>query len=337
MMLENKSAIDTFFKSLTTIKVLVIGDVMIDSYLCGFVERISPEAPVPVVALKKRENMLGGAANVALNIESLGAKAILCSVIGKDKQGDEFISLLMEKNLTTEGILRSEDRITTTKFRIIGNKVQMLRVDEEIDSDLNSEDSTQLLSTIQHLILNQKPQVILLQDYNKGVLTAATIKAIIEVANQNGIPIAVDPKHKNFTTYKGVKLFKPNLKEISEGLKKDINPDSIESLTDAAQWLHSSQKIDTVFITLSEKGVFVSYINENIQQTNHFPAIERSIADVSGAGDTVISVAALCVACGMDAAFMAKLSNIAGGIVCEQSGVIPVDKNILIQEAFLEI
>ena len=176
---------------------------MIDSYLIGKVDRISPEAPVPVVALKQRDNMLGGAANVALNIRSLGAEAILCSVIGNDPQSEVLLRLMKNEGLKTDGIIRSSERITTTKFRIIGNRMQMLRVDEEIDTDLSEKDSAELINCISNLISEQKPDVIILQDYNKGVLSPEVIKSVAEIAAQHGISVAVDPKKKNFTACKG--------------------------------------------------------------------------------------------------------------------------------------
>jgi rfaE bifunctional protein kinase chain/domain len=318
-------------------KVLVIGDVMIDSYLIGKVDRISPEAPVPVVALKQRNNLLGGAANVALNIKSLGAEAILCSVIGNDKQGDILLDLMKKSGLKTEGIIRSSERITTTKFRIISNRTQMLRVDEEIDTDLNPDDTSELINVISGLIQSKKPDVIVMQDYNKGVLSPQVIEKMTVLAKSAGIPVAVDPKKKNFGAYKNISLFKPNLKEISEGLKTEIDPLSIESLQKSADILHTDQKVETVIITLSEHGVFISSKNQEGTISEIIPAVMRSIADVSGAGDTVISVAALCLAIKTDPVLMASLSNLAGGLVCEQPGVVPVDKTRLMAEAFAEL
>lgn len=310
---------------------------MIDSYLIGKVDRISPEAPVPVVVLKQRDNMLGGAANVALNIMSLGAEAIMCSVIGNDKQGDILLDLMKKEGLKTNGIIRSSERITTTKFRIIGNRMQMLRVDEEIDTDLNTKDSNNLLNCISSLIAEQKPDVIILQDYNKGILSADVIEKVAEIAARNEIPVAVDPKKKNFTAYKGITLFKPNLKEIIEGLKIDVDPLSMESLQKVADILHSTQDIKLVMITLSEHGIFISSKDSTEVDSKIIPAEMRSIADVSGAGDTVISVAALCLAANTDHFLLAALSNLAGGLVCEHAGVVPVDKYMLMAEASIEL
>jgi rfaE bifunctional protein kinase chain/domain len=336
-MIITEEEIRNLFSRFNSCRVLVIGDVMVDSYLTGRVDRISPEAPVPVVALKQRDNMLGGAANVALNIKSLGAEAILCSVIGNDKQGDILIDLMKKEGLKTDGIIRSGERITTTKFRIISNRMQMLRVDEEIDTDLSAADSTNLLNCISSLIAEQKPEVIILQDYNKGVLSSGVIEQVVQVASAAGIPVAVDPKKKNFTSYKGITLFKPNLKEITEGLKTEVDPLSLESLQKAADILHKSQNIGLIMITLSEHGIFISSRNSTGFISKIIPAVMRSIADVSGAGDTVISVAALCLAEKTDPVFMATLSNLAGGLVCEQAGVAPVDKARLMVEAFTEL
>ena len=335
-MIITEAEISQLFSRFSSCHVLVIGDVMIDSYLIGKVDRISPEAPVPVVTLKKRDNMLGGAANVALNIKSLGAEVVLCSVIGNDKQGDELMNLMTKSGLKTNGIIRSYGRITTTKFRIIGNRMQMLRVDEEMDTDLTPDDSVDLLSKVAALIAVHKPDVIILQDYNKGVLSPFVISKIAEIASEHGIPVAVDPKKKNFTAYKNITLFKPNLKEISEGLKIEVDPLSIESLQNAAEILHENQDIPLVMITLSEHGVFISSKTETEEVSVIIPAVLRSISDVSGAGDTVISVAALCLATQTDPVFMATLSNLAGGLVCEESGVVPIDKFRLMVEAFTE-
>jgi len=336
-MIFTEEEITHLFSKFNACKVLVIGDVMVDSYLIGKVDRISPEAPVPVVALKQRNNMLGGAANVALNIKSMGAEAFLCSVIGNDKQGDILLKLMKDMGLKADGIIRSNERITTTKFRIISNRTQMLRVDEEIDTDLNPKDTTDLITSVSGLIASKKPDVIILQDYNKGILSPEVIKLVTELASKAGIPVAVDPKKKNFSEYKDITLFKPNLKEISEGLKIEIDPVSVESLQEAANILHSNQDIKLVMITLSEHGVFISSKNPAGDISKIIPAVLRSIADVSGAGDTVISVAALCLALKTDPVLMAVLSNLAGGLVCEQPGVVPVEKFRLQAEAYAEL
>lgn len=332
-MFKNREEISDLFERFANLNVLVVGDVMVDAYLFGKVDRISPEAPVPVVALQKRESMLGGAANVALNIKSLGANPILCSVIGNDAHGKELIDLLTGNDLDTGGIIQSSQRITTTKFRVIGNRFQMIRVDEEIDSDLTKSDSDALLLRFEELLYQAKPAVIVLQDYNKGVLTHGVIDTIMIKALQAGIPVVVDPKKKNFTAYRSATLFKPNLKEIREALNTDIDPYDKSSLSNAAKKLHNLLDAKHIMITLSENGVFMSSRFNGTEDTFILPSHVRNVSDVSGAGDTVISVASLCMALGIAPDKTAWISNLAGGLVCEEVGVVPVNRQKLIREA----
>lgn len=332
-MFTNKEEISDLFESFSGLNVLIVGDVMVDAYLFGKVDRISPEAPVPVVTLSGRKSMLGGAANVALNIKEIGANPLLCSVIGDDTRGAELISIMNDNGLDTNGLYASQDRITTTKFRIIGNRFQMLRVDEESDSDLTATETKNLLERFDMLLQSRKPSVIILQDYNKGVLTADVIDQVMKKALHAGIPVVVDPKMKNFRAFRSVTLFKPNLKEIRDALGIDINPRKEESLKAAAIKLHDMLDARQVMITLSEFGVFMSCRTNGTETSFILPAHVRAIADVSGAGDTVVSVAALCTALGVSPEKTAWLSNLAGGLVCEQVGVVPVDKDELIREA----
>lgn len=328
-MFTSADQIREVFNQFEGIKILVAGDVMIDSYLRGTVDRISPEAPVPVVALRQREDMLGGSANVALNLKSLGATPLLCSVIGDDSQGVEFLRLLDKEGINSSGIIKDPDRITTTKYRIIGNKMQMLRVDHETDQDLSFALEQLYLERIDIILRDEKPSVIIIQDYNKGVLTPKVISGIISRASEYNIPVAVDPKKRNFDLYHHVALFKPNLKEIKEGLRIQIDPASKSSLSAAASSLRNSLDAGLVMITLSEGGVFIYSDSEAAIIKGH----TRSVADVSGAGDTVISVASLCLSLGLDPISLASLSNLAGGLVCEHIGVVPVNKADLLSEA----
>lgn len=300
-------------------KVLIAGDVMLDAYIMGRVERLSPEAPVPVVNIEDTDLRLGGAANVALNIKALGAIPLLCSVIGDDKEADDFTGLLKAGGMDSEGIVRSEKRKTTTKTRILGNRHQMLRLDQEVLSDISPEENKRLLEVYSRHI--DSCDVVILEDYNKGVLTEHNIPLLIDIALKAGKPVAVDPKKKNFLAYKRVTLFKPNLKEIREGLNSDKNLKQREHLIEAVNRLNAELGNTYTMVTLSEDGVLIT-------DHTHFdfiPAHVRHIADVSGAGDTVISVASLCLACGMDMHTLAELSNLAGGLVCEESGVVPIN------------
>lgn len=317
------------FKSFNKLNVLIIGDVMIDAYMWGNVSRISPEAPVPIVAVNKKENRLGGAANVALNIQAMGATPILCAVIGNDDNSKVFNGLLKKQKLTTEGIIKSSNRITTVKTRIIGNHHQMLRIDEEIESSINSEETDALTSKIKKLITNEKIDVIIFEDYDKGVITPTLINNVVKLAKQKKIPTVVDPKKKNFMDYKGITLFKPNLKELKEGLKLDFDINKTAELTKVVESFIKLQQIESALITLSEKGVYI----HSPKSKALVPAHIRDIMDVSGAGDTVVSIAALCLALNLPPVTIATLSNLAGGLVCEKIGVVPVDKKQLLEEA----
>jgi rfaE bifunctional protein kinase chain/domain len=310
-------------------RVLVIGDVMIDAYLMGQVDRISPEAPVPVVAVKNKESRLGGAANVAMNLVALGAKPILCSVIGEDQEGKELLGLLEKEKIGIEGIICSKERITTVKTRVIAQQHQMLRIDQEISDPISEYDSFLLSKRIINDLL-PACDVIIFEDYDKGVITPSLIKQIVAEAHKRSIKIAVDPKKRNFNAYMGVDLFKPNLKELREGLSLGIDKDHPEVLPEVVRLLKTKMPHDNTLITLSEKGVWFQDVNGEI---THWPAHERKITDVSGAGDTVISVFALAWILGMKGKNAAALANLAGGLVCEEVGVIPVDTEKLIQEA----
>lgn len=324
-----KEQLYKIFDSFNDLNVLIIGDVMVDAYLWGNVSRISPEAPVPILTVKKKEKRLGGAANVALNVQAMGANPILCSVIGVDHDGMQFLDLLRTQRLSQKGILKSRDRITTAKTRIIGNNQQMIRVDEETEEDVQPQESATLLQMISYIIQHDKIDVIIFEDYNKGLITPRLIQKVVELAREKGIPTAVDPKKKNFAAYKGVTLFKPNLKELKEGLKMDFDTENLPEIQRAISSFRVKQKFETAIVTLSEKGI----ITNSRSVKEHIPAHVRTIADVSGAGDTVISVAALCRALNLHPVLTAALANLAGGLVCEQIGVVPVNKEQLLQEA----
>lgn len=320
------------FDRFNSLSILIIGDVMIDAYWWGGVNRISPEAPVAVVAVNEKENRLGGAANVALNIAAMGAKPVLCSVVGDDFQGRELCRLMQEQNMDTKGIVYSSKKPTTVKTRIIGNKAQMLRIDEETDANISLEEEKIFIEKIESIINSEKINAIIFQDYDKGVITEEVIARTTEIAKRKNIPITVDPKKRNFTAYRNVDLFKPNLKELKEGLKIDFDSVDRDILVEAALLLHHKQRIDKVFITLSERGVFMMDFAQKEAEVTMLPACLRKISDVSGAGDTVISVASLCLALGLDAQTIAEVSNFAGGLVCESVGVVPIDKNRLLFE-----
>jgi rfaE bifunctional protein kinase chain/domain len=306
--------------------VLVIGDVMIDTYQWGKVSRISPEAPVPVLELEKTEHRLGGASNVALNLLALGAKPLICSVIGEDEAGKIFLELLRKHKLSSEGILFSS-RKTTSKTRIISQQ-QILRVDHEQSDVLKNSESERFVRLLSQLIEQQAPNAVIFEDYDKGVITEYLIEEISKLCRRKKIPVTVDPKKRNFFSYRKVDLFKPNLRELREGLQTDCPPD-IESLNRADKLLRSFLKHKITLVTLSEHGVYVS----DGKNSDIIPAHKRSIADVSGAGDTVIATATLCMAAGFSIEQMAGLANLAGGMVCESPGVSPVEAKRFFREA----
>jgi rfaE bifunctional protein kinase chain/domain len=320
------------FEEFNKLTIMIIGDVMVDSYLWGKVERISGEAPIPIVALRKRENRMGGAANVAMNIKSMGAKPVLCSVIGEDDKGTIFLDLLKKEKIATHGIIRTPRRITTTKFRIFGNSTQMLRVDEEEEDDLSEIDQRNLLANIDRILSEEKIDGIIFQDYNKGVINSILIKEIIARATEMKIQVSVDPKKKNFYDFNGVTLFKPNLKELKEGMKIEFDNHDRDKLLSAVQKLREDLHCRYILATLSEMGIMIS-MKDSLDEKNIFiPAHVRSISDVSGAGDTVISLASLCLTQKCSPYEIAFISNLAGGLVCEEVGVVPVNKDKLLKE-----
>lgn len=326
-MMDHKS-FTNLFEGFTTTKIGVVGDIMLDTYWWGGVDRISPEAPVPIVSLQRKETRVGGAANVALNLRALGAPTTLFAVIGKDAEGDALNGLLKAEGIDTQYIYASESRVTTNKVRIMGRNQQMMRLDHENTHDINEAESKALLDNFYAYVEKEQPDLIILEDYNKGVLTAANIEAIIAYCNQKGIPTAVDPKQKNFLAYKNCTLFKPNLKEVKEGLKIDIPKVDLAHLQQVHHALHLALNHAISFITLSEHGVY--FAQDNQQQL--IPTHIRNIADVSGAGDTVIAVASLVYAYSKDISLAAEMANIAGGLVCELVGTAPIDKTVFAKE-----
>ncbi len=316
------------FNDFSKIKVAVIGDVMLDTYWWGKVDRISPEAPVPVVAVTKREQRIGGAGNVALNLVSLGAHVNVLTLLGKDDDGGQLTTLFNQNNIGAKYIVTSTDRITTNKIRIISRNQHMMRLDAEMQTDITQNDEEKLLYAFEEYIAVESPDIVILEDYNKGVLTQTVVTKIIALCKQHHILTAVDPKRKNFFSYVGVDIFKPNLKEAVEGLNILTDVVSLSLLKDIHLLLQEKLKHKISFITLSEKGVFY---NDN-NSSSLIPTHIRSIADVSGAGDTVIAVASLVYAATKNVKLMAEVANIAGGLVCEEVGTVAINKESLLKE-----
>jgi len=319
----------SLFNGFNNKKVLIVGDAMIDAYMWGEVNRMSPEAPVPVVEVRKHENRLGGAANVALNLKALGATPILCSVVGTGNRGILFEKLMQEAELSTAGILSTNKRKTTIKTRVISDNKHQLRIDEEESFPILQ--SEELLTLTKGLM--KDIDVVILQDYNKGVLTSEVIEGVISTANQKGIPTIVDPKKQNFNSYKNCTIFKPNLAEIKAGMNIEFDANNVSELEKASTELRTQLAAKGVLLTLSEKGICIN----SADGFKHTPAFKCDIIDVSGAGDTVISVASLCLASGIKYTDLSVLSTLAGGIVCEEVGVVPVNKERLLAKALKHI
>ncbi len=319
---------DILFQKLANQKVAVVGDVMLDSYVWGNVERISPEAPVPIVTIESKENRIGGAGNVALNTVAMGAKTTIFSVVGKDDDGKSLVTLFDNNHIDSSYLVCSNKRITTSKTRIISRNQQMMRLDAEMTKDITLEEEMQLLDSFKKYLLIEMPSVVVLEDYNKGVLTENIISNIITLCNENNIITTVDPKRKNFFSFKGVTLFKPNLKEVKDALNVLLDDISLDFLQEVHRQLHNKLGHSISLITLSEKGVF--YKQDNNAQI--LPGHIRNIADVSGAGDTVIAVASLVYAATKDVALAASVANLAGGLVCEEVGTAAINKEKLLAE-----
>jgi len=316
------------FRKFSEMHVLIIGDSMIDTYLWGSTERMSPEAQVPVIRIEKQEDRLGGAGNVAMNIKALGAKTTLISMIGDDEKGKCLHRLLSKNAIGNNEILTVKSRITTVKSRILCGGKQIIRFDQEDTDFIETDIETVVLENVQRIADSSKVDLIIFVDYDKGFITPQLIKSVIEIAEAKGILTAADPKIRNFEHYRQVDLFTPNLSEFQEGLQLKIDKNELTDLKIAATKFKEENQIGMLFITLSEMGVLLT----DRETQKHFMAQTRNITDVSGAGDTVISIAGLCLAAGLSGTEIAQISNIAGGLVCESMGVVPVNPKELATE-----
>ncbi|MFI5196168.1 MAG: bifunctional heptose 7-phosphate kinase/heptose 1-phosphate adenyltransferase [Chitinophagales bacterium] len=327
----NKAELQKIFDDMDSLHVVVVGDVMLDNYWWGHIERISPEAPVPVVALNRRESRLGGAANVALNCRALGAKVTLASVVGDDSEGKLLVKLATEAGIDASLVMSSWRRPTTTKTRILSRSQQVLRIDDEVTDELHTDEEHPFIDMVLRYLQKAKPDVVIFEDYNKGLLKENVIQRITAHCREIGIITAADPKRKNFLSYKDVTIFKPNLKEVREGLNLHLENTDKKDMDDVHRKLNEALHHDVTFVTLSEKGVFYN----NGFSSAIIPSRIRNIADVSGAGDTVIATAALVYTLTKDVVLMAEISNLAGGLVCEEVGVVSIKKDKLRKESEL--
>jgi len=308
--------------------VIVIGDVMVDSYVWGSVDRISPEAPVPVVSVNRTENRLGGAANVAQNLAALQLVPVLCSVIGCDEAGGILKELLRQKSLCADYCIEIPERKTTNKQRILSGNHQILRIDTEQSNEISAGIRDTLFKSICHAIETHNAAAIVFEDYDKGVISKELIDKVVAIAKEKKLPVFVDPKKRNFTYYTNITLFKPNVKEFIEGSGTVVNAQNLPHLFEVSKEFMRKQSIENLMITLSEHGIFVA----NERGYHHLPSMVRHVADVSGAGDTVISTTVACWLAHIDLPEIARIANVAAGIACEQPGVVTINRGELLEQ-----
>ena len=317
-------------KSFTGKRIAVVGDLMLDRYFWGKVSRISPEAPVPVVEVDEESTRLGGAANVANNIASLGGVPIMIGVVGSDIGANILKNIVAGNGFPTDGIVVDSSRPTTIKTRVIAHGQHVVRIDQEKKVDLDADMQAKVLTSLENQITSLDG--IILEDYNKGVLTKELIKSIIKLAKDHKKTITVDPKFNNFFDYQGVSVFKPNRKETEEALGRRLN--TLNEIEGAARELLTQLKTDNVLMTLGEKGMLLLELNGSLA---HVETKARNVADVSGAGDTVIATLTMAMVAGASVMESAALANYAGGIVCGEVGIVPIDKSVLIQTILEDI
>jgi rfaE bifunctional protein kinase chain/domain len=315
----NKTRVKEIFKNFAGKKIAVIGDIMLDRYFWGSVTRVSPEAPVPVIDLEHETFHLGGAANVASNLNSLGIKSILCGIIGDDNSAEMFEQICKERGIDPSGLYKDSNRPTTVKTRIIGNNQQIVRLDREVRDSINSEGEKHILKTLAE---NSDIEGIIFGDYDKGAVSHKLISDVLKYAKSNNIAVYVDPKFDNFFVYKGVTAFKPNKKEAAQALKVDIKTE--EEVKVAGGLLLNKLGCENVLLTLGDKGMMLFEASGNI---HHVDTKARLVSDVSGAGDTVIATLAACKSGGATMTEAATIANIAAGYVCGEPGIVSVTKD----------
>jgi len=318
--------LDALLERMRSVRVLVLGDLMLDVYLRGTASRLSPEAPVPVVRISDEWRALGGAANVASNVVSLGANCELAGCIGTDRAGEQLREELARLGIGSRGLLLVEGRPTTVKTRIMARQYQIARYDREVEDDLDAAAAAGLVATIEALLPDT--DAIVLEDYNKGVLVPEVIRAAIDAGAKRGIPVVVDPKAKNFFAYGGATVFKPNLVELGAALRAPV-------LADDPAWLERVRAelgCSHLLVTLGEGGMALATAEGEYLRV---PTSARSVYDVSGAGDTVTAVVATALGAGASIAEAAILANHAAGIEVGKVGVATVSPEEL-REAILQ-
>lgn len=306
------------FENFSDQTILVAGDVMLDGYLWGEVSRISPEAPVPVVDIESESYRLGGAANVCFNVHSLGAKVIPVGVIGQDKEGQILHDLFVEQGFGGDGLFVDDSRPTTVKTRVMAHNQQVVRTDREVRTPIGRAVHDRIMAYV-HTQLH-RVSAIVLEDYNKGLLTPELIQSLIAAAETRHIPVLVDPKFDQFFDYRGVTLFKPNRKEAADKMGERL--DTLDQVASVGQRLLSRLNAGSVLITLGEEGMALI---EPGKPMATIPTQARKVHDVSGAGDTVIATMAVVLSAGGTLPEAAVIANHAAGLVVAEVGIIPVE------------
>ncbi|MDZ4707114.1 MAG: bifunctional ADP-heptose synthase [Saprospiraceae bacterium] len=318
-------SIASALKAFEGARVLVIGDIILDIYIYGSVDRISPEAPIPILNHKHTRHALGGAANVAANLKGLGAEVHLVSITGEDDEAD-FLTTMLDLEEINHDLIRLKNRPTTSKSRVISGSHQLLRIDHETTLEIDAEESDLLSGKITEVIQRFQPAILVLEDYNKGMMNSTIIARLNQLTASSGIPVVVDPKKNHFFAYTGCTLFKPNFKECAQQMPFSIKPE-LESLQEADRYLRALLKNKYTMITLAEHGIFIS----DGQKSLIVPTEIRKVSDVSGAGDTVTAIATFGVIQALSLESIASLANIAAGLVCSKPGVYAIRKEELIQ------
>lgn len=321
MEVKNDFDLKKILDNFKNIKIGVVGDLMLDDYIYGTVERISPEAPVPVVNVKEEKFVLGGAANVVNNLASLGAKTICFGVIGNDANGERLLGAFADKKIDVSGLIRDKERTTIVKRRIIGSNQQLLRIDWEDITPISTFLEYALLKNIESKI--DELDAVILSDYDKGVLTPMVAKEIVRMCRDRGKIVTVDPKPKNAMNYYGATSMTPNRKEAKEclGMERATNMEEV------GKELKEKLKLDNLLLTRSEEGMSL-FIEDKIV---NIPTFAKEVYDVTGAGDTVISVFTLAAASGVSWYEAAKIANTAAGVVVGKMGTSTVTKDEILE------
>ena len=311
----NRERLESLLLRMAQRRIVVVGDAILDIYLAGDAERISPEAPVPVVTVQRRRHALGGAANVAANVAAIGAEGRLVAVVGDDQRGDSLRSELATGLLSDQHLVVAPARPTTSKTRVVARGQQLVRIDEEVDDPISQKTMEQVFAKLEHAMADA--DALLIEDYNKGALTPQVIDRAMTLARKRGVPVVVDPKYKNFFGYKGATVFKPNRRELEQAMGASLDLDHPDALPETLDRLG----VDNLLLTLGAQGMVLVTKDKEILRV---PAMAREVYDVSGAGDTVTAWVGTALAAGATVREAAQMATYAAAIEVGKAGVATV-------------